>query len=149
MSLVEQINNEIKEAMKARNEDRLRALRSIKSAFLLAGTESGNKDISDEIAIKAIQKLAKQRKDSITVFTEQNRLDLSQKEEAELRVLESFLPPALSEDEIISILTQVISDAGASGMKDLGKVMPLAIAKMAGRADGALVAAKLKQLLNN
>lgn len=149
MSLVEQINNEIKEAMKARNEDRLRALRSIKSAFLLVGTESGNKEISDDLAIKAIQKLAKQRKDSITVFKEQKRFDLSEKEESELQVLESFLPPSLSEEEVIIILKSVIAEAGALSMKDLGKVMPLAIAKMAGRADGAMVASLLKKLLSN
>lgn len=149
MSLVNTINDQIKEAMKARNESRLRALRAIKSAFLIAGTESGNKDISDEIATKAIQKLAKQRKDSIEVFSQQNRNDLADKEKEELSVLEEFLPKPLTEAEILEVLKQVIADTGASSMKDLGKVMPVAVAKMAGKADGSLVASLLKQLLNS
>jgi len=149
MSLVNNINDQIKEAMKARNESRLRALRAMKSAFLIAGTESGNKDISDEIAMKAIQKLAKQRKDSIEVFTQQNRNDLADKEKEELSVLEEFLPKPLTEAEIIAVLKQVIAETGASSMKDLGKVMPVAVGKMAGKADGSLVATLLKQLLNS
>jgi len=149
MSLVNNINDQIKEAMKARNESRLRALRAIKSAFLIAGTESGNKDISDEIAMKAIQKLAKQRKDSIEVFTQQNRNDLADKEKEELSVLEEFLPKPLTEAEILEVLKQVIAETGASSMKDLGKVMPVAVGKMAGKADGSLVATLLKQLLNS
>jgi uncharacterized protein YqeY len=148
MSLVNNINDQIKEAMKARQDDRLRALRSIKSAFLIAGTESGDKEISDEVAIKAIQKLAKQRRDSIAIFVEQNRQDLADKEQSELLVLEEFLPKQLSESEIEPILQKIIQQVQAQGLKDLGKVMPIAIKEMAGKADGALVSSILKRLLS-
>lgn len=148
MSLVENINKQIIDAMKAREEARLRALRAIKSAFLIAGTETGNKDIPDDIALKAIQKLAKQRKDSIEVFTQQNRQDLVEKESEELKVLEEFLPTPLTEEEVLTILKNLLSETGASGMKDLGKIMPLAVSSMAGKADGSQIATLLKQLLS-
>lgn len=149
MSLFQQVNEQIKEAMKAKNEARLRALRSIKSAFLILATETGAGEPNDEACLKAIQKLAKQRKDSIAVFEQQNRNDLASKEQEELSVLEEYLPKPLSEEELTNILTSLIQQSGASGMKDLGKVMPLAVKEVAGRADGAVVATILKNLLNN
>jgi uncharacterized protein len=149
MSLVNLINEQLKEAMKQKDEARLRALRSVKSAFLIAGTETGNKDISDEIALKAIQKLAKQRRDSIVIFEQQNRQDLVSKEKEELNILEEFLPTQLSEEEILKILKEILAESGATGMKDMGKVMPVVMQKMAGKADGGLVAKLLKQLLSN
>jgi uncharacterized protein len=149
MSLVNLINEQLKEAMKQKDEARLRALRSVKSAFLIAGTETGNKDISDEIALKAIQKLAKQRRDSIEIFEQQNRQDLVSKEKEELNILEEFLPAQLSEEEILKILKEILAESGATGMKDMGRVMPLVMQKMAGKAEGGLVAKLLKQLLSN
>ncbi|MCO6495811.1 MAG: GatB/YqeY domain-containing protein [Bacteroidetes bacterium] len=148
MSIADNINKQIVESMKARNEDRLRALRGIKAAFLLAATETGNREVSDEIALKTIQKLAKQRKDSIEIFSKQNRQDLVDKETTELKVLEEFLPQPLSEAEILSVLKELISATGASGMQDLGKIMPQAMAKMSGKADGATISKLLKQLLS-
>jgi uncharacterized protein YqeY len=148
MSLVKQINDQIMEAMKQKNEVKLRALRSIKSAFLLAGTETGNKEISDEIAVKAIQKLAKQRRDSIEIFSQQNRNDLVEKETAELNILEAFLPEQMTEEEILKVLKEIIAQTGATGMKDMGKVMPVVLQKLAGKADGSQVASLLKQLLS-
>ncbi|MCK9481805.1 MAG: GatB/YqeY domain-containing protein [Bacteroidia bacterium] len=148
MTITEDINKQIIEAMKARNEDRLRALRGIKAAFLLAATETGDREISDETAIKTIQKLAKQRRDSIEIFTKQNRKDLAEKETIELNVLEEFLPKPLSDEEVLTILKNVITEQGATGMKDLGKLMPIAIGKIAGRADGSKISTLLKQLLS-
>lgn len=147
MSISENINKQVIDAMKARNEDRLRALRGIKAAFLLAATESGNREVTDEVAVKTIQKLAKQRKDSIEIFSQQNRQDLVEKESAELKVLEEFLPKPLSDEEIIQILKNIITETGAMGMKDLGKIMPLAMSKTAGKADGSKISNLLKQLL--
>lgn len=147
MNLVDQINQDIITAMKAKNEDRLRALRSIKSAFLLVGAETGNKNISDEAAIQAIQKLAKQRKDSIAIYGEQNRQDLVDKEEAELLVLNEFLPKQMDEDAIKTTLQTLIAETGAGSLKELGKVMPLAMKTMAGKADGGLISKILKELL--
>jgi uncharacterized protein len=147
MNLVDQINKDIITAMKAKNEDRLRALRSIKSAFLLVGAETGNKDISNEAAIQAIQKLAKQRKDSIAIYSEQNRQDLVDKEEAELVVLNEFLPKQMDEEAIKATLQTLIAETGATSLKEIGKVMPLAMKTMAGKADGGLISKTLKELL--
>jgi uncharacterized protein YqeY len=147
MNLVDQINQDIITAMKAKNEDRLRALRSIKSAFLLVGAETGNKQISNEAAIQAIQKLAKQRKDSIAIYGEQNRQDLVDKEESELVVLNEFLPKQMDEDAIKATLKTLIAETGATSLKEIGKVMPLAMKTMAGKADGGLISKTLKELL--
>ncbi len=139
MSLVEQINKDLITAMKAKDEAKLRAIRAIKSAFLLAGTEGGNKEISDEIALKAMQKMAKQRKDSIEIFTKEGRNDLAQKEKEELEIISTYLPKALSEEEVTKILKEIISEQGVSSKKEIGKVMPIAMQKLAGKADGKLI----------
>ena len=120
--LVETINKDLINAMKAKDEVGLRAIRAIKSAFLLAGTEIGTKDISDEIAIKAMQKMAKQRKDSIDIFLKENRTDLAQKEQEELKVIETYLPASMSKDELISELKKIIELTGAVSMKEVGKL---------------------------
>lgn len=147
--LVEQINKDLIEAMKAKDEARLRAIRAIKSAFLLAGTETGSKDITDEIAMKAMQKMAKQRKDSIDIFLKENRQDLAQKEQEELAVIQSYLPKELSKEEILAALKPIVEQSGASSMKEIGKVMPLAMKAMAGKADGKAINEALKELLPN
>jgi uncharacterized protein YqeY len=146
MNLAEQINEGIKEAMKARDEVRLRALRNIKSAFLLLDTAGGS--VSDDDRIKALQKLAKQRKDSIEIFEKEGRNDLAIKEKEELAIIDTFLPAQLSEADIESNIKAIIADTGASGMKDLGKVMPAAMKSMAGQADGKLISELVKKLLS-
>lgn len=133
--------------MKAKDEVRLRAIRAIKSAFLLAGTETGEKNISDETAMKAMQKMAKQRKDSIEIFVKENRQDLAQKEQEELSVIESYLPAAMSKEEILAALKPIIAESGASSMKEIGKVMPLAMKQLAGKADGKAINEALRELL--
>ena len=108
--LVEQINKDLIDAMKAKDEVKLRAIRAIKSAFLLAGTETGSKDINDETAIKAMQKMAKQRKDSIDIFLKENRQDLAKKEQEELVVIEQYLPPSMSEQDLIAALKDLLEN---------------------------------------
>jgi uncharacterized protein YqeY len=138
MNLAEQINEGIKTAMKARDEVRLRALRNIKSAFLLLDTAGG--DVSDEDRVKALQKMAKQRKDSIEIFEKEGRQDLADNE--------TFLPAQLSEADIEARIKTIIAETGAEGMKDLGKVMPAAMKAMAGVADGKLISETVKRLLS-
>jgi len=145
--LVEQINKDLIEAMKAKDEVKLRAIRAIKSAFLLAGTETGVKEISDEIAMKAMQKMAKQRKDSIEIFLKENRQDLASKEQEELQVIESYLPAAMSKEEILTALKPIVEQSGAQSMKEIGKVMPLAMKALAGKADGKSINEALRELL--
>lgn len=147
--LVEKINKDLIEAMKAKDEARLRAIRAIKSAFLLAGTETGSKDITDEIAMKAMQKMAKQRKDSIDIFLKENRQDLAQKEQEELAVIQSYIPKELSKEEILAALKPIVEQSGASSMKEIGKVMPLAMKALAGKADGKAINEALRELLPN
>lgn len=147
--LVEKINKDLIEAMKAKNEASLRAIRAIKSAFLLAGTETGAKEISDEVAIKAMQKMAKQRKDSIEIFLKENRQDLALKEQEELQVIETYLPAALSKDELVEALKKIIASSGVVSMKEIGKVMPLAMKELGGKTDGKAINETLKELLTN
>jgi uncharacterized protein len=149
MSLVEQINKDLIAAMKAKDEAKLRAIRAIKSAFLLAGTESGNKEISDEIAMKAMQKMAKQRKDSFEIFTKEGRTDLANKEKEELDVIATYLPKAMSEQEIGAVLKTIISETGVTSMKEVGKIMPLAMKALVGKADGKIISEVLKTLLHS
>jgi hypothetical protein len=146
--LVEQINKDLIDDMKAKDEVKLRAIRAIKSAFLLAGTETGSKDINDETAIKAMQKMAKQRKDSIDIFLKENRQDLAKKEQEELVVIEQYLPPSMSEQDLIAALKDIIASTGASSMKDIGKVMPVAMKSLAGKTDGKAINDALKTLLS-
>lgn len=148
MSLVEIVNEGIKAAMKSRNESRLRALRNIKSAFLLLATAEGAGEVTDEMCIKALQKMAKQRKDSIEIYQTQNRNDLAVVEQEELVVIEEFLPAMLSEAEVEKKISEIIADAGASGPKDMGKVMPLAMKSLGGQADGKLISELVKKLLS-
>ncbi len=145
MNLAEQINEGIKEAMKARNEVRLRALRNIKSTFLLLDTAGGS--VTDEDRVKALQKMAKQRKDSIEIFEKEGRNDLATKEKEELEIIETFLPAQLSEADIEANIRNIIAETSAAGMKDLGKVMPAAMKSMAGQADGKIISELVKKLL--
>lgn len=149
MNLVEKINKDLIDAMKAKDEAGLRAIRAIKSAFLIAGTEVGNKDISDEVAMKAMMKMAKQRKDSIEIFEKENRIDLATKEKEELLVIERYLPKAMDSQELIAKLRLIVEQTGATGLKDLGKIMPLAMKEFAGKADGKAINEALKTIFEN
>ena len=149
MSLLQQINDDLKTAMKAKDEARLRGVRAIRSAILLAQTEKGgSKDLSDEDIMKLLQKLVKQRKDSLAIYEQQGRSDLAQQEQEEIDVLSSYLPKAMSEDELRAAVQAIITAAGASSMKDMGRVMGMANQQLAGKVDGSAIAALVKQLLN-
>lgn len=148
MSLVDTINNDLKLAMKAKDQARLRALRAIRSAILLAQTEKGStKTLQDEDVLKILQKQVKQRQDSIAVYKEQNRDDLASSEEEEVIVIQQYLPQPLTVDEIKATVIKIISETGATGMQDMGRVMGMANKAMAGRADGSAIAAIVKQEL--
>ena len=147
MSVQKEITEKMKEAMKAKDTIGLAALRALKSAFLLAKTEVGAGELTPEQELKIIQKQVKQRKDSAQVYLEQNRQDLADPELAEAKVLEQFLPAALSEGEIISVVRDVIKDINAEGMKDMGKVMGIVSKKLAGQADGKTISTIVKQEL--
>lgn len=150
MSLVTTINTDLKEAMMAKDDVRLRGLRAIKAAILLAQTEPGaEKELSAEKEIQLLQKLVKQRKDSIDIYRQQHRDDLANKEQEEVNVIEKYLPKQLSEDEIIAVVRNIIQTSGATGMKDMGKVMGIASKEMAGKADGSKISQLIKQLLNS
>lgn len=138
----------MKEAMLAKNEAALRGLRAIKSAILLAKTaEGGGKDLTEEQEIAMLQKLIKQRKDSLAIFEQQQRPDLAQKEKDEIAVIEKFLPQQLSADELKALIQKIIADTGASGIKDMGKVMGMATKQLAGKADNKTVSETVKALL--
>lgn len=145
MSLETKIMAEMKEAMKAKDEATLRGLRAIKAALLLLKT-SGS-DVTEEAEIKALQKMVKQRKDSLEIFQQQNRMDLAQKEEEEIKVIEKFLPQQMSEDELKLAVQKIIIDTGASSPADMGKVMGVATKQLAGKADGKAISAAVKELL--
>jgi len=149
MSISTQINEELKQAMKDKNEAALRALRAIKSALILARTEKGGQDeVTDEQAIKSIQKLAKQRKESIEIYKNQNRLDLQKSEEEELAVIEKFLPAQLSEADLRAAIAKIVEASGAKSACEMGKVMPLAMKELGSLADGKLISAIIKELLS-
>jgi len=140
MSLQNQVMEEIKVAMKAKDSITLESLRAIKSALLLAQTEKGAGDeMSDTDEIKLIQKLVKQRKDSAAIFKEQGRKDLAEPELAQVAVIEKFLPAQLSVDEIEKVVIQIIESTGATGMKDMGKVMGMVSKQLGGQADGKTI----------
>ena len=149
MSLATLIMDEIKNAMRAKDTLALESLRAVKSALLLAQTESGAKEeISAEEEIKLLQRLVKQRKDSANIYTEQGRPDLAEPELLQAAVIEKFLPAQLSEDEVATVVAKIIADNGASGMGAMGKVMGLASAELAGKADGKTISTIVKKLLS-
>jgi len=150
MSLKEQIDRDIKKAMLAKNKDELRALRAIKSLILLAESEKNAAEKLDQNAeLRLLTKAVKQRKDSIQIYLEQGREDLLKKEKDELEIIERYLPKQLSENEVEKELLEIIGTLGTEGPKDLGKVMGIATKKLAGKADGRLIADIAKRLLNN
>lgn len=148
MSLEQKIMAEMKEAMKNKNEASLRGLRAIKAAIIVAKTEKGaNGEINEDGEMKLLQKLLKQRKDSLEIFEKENRADLAQKEKEEIAVIEKFLPAPMSADELRNALKNIIAEVGASGAADMGKVMGTATKTLAGKADGKSISAMVKELL--
>jgi uncharacterized protein YqeY len=148
MSLKSQIDNDIKQAMLAREKERLEALRSIKSMILLAETDKSNTgDISTDIESKLLMKAAKQRKESAEIFQKEGREDLAKRELFQLEVISAYLPKQLSEEEIKGELTKIIEQVGAKGPQDMGKVMGTATKVLAGKADGKLISELVKKLL--
>lgn len=146
--LFEQISNDIKEAMKARDKVRLETLRNIKKVFIEAKTAPGANDtLEDADALKLLSKLAKQGKESAATYVQQNRQDLADAELAQVAVIEEYLPKAMTEDEIEAAVKEIIAATCAQGMKDMGKVMGMASKQMAGRADGRVISGIVKKLL--
>lgn len=139
----------MKVAMKDKNQVALQALRSVKSAILLAQTETGAKgELSEDEEIKILQKLVKQRKDSASIYTQQGREDLAAPEIAEAEVIEQFLPEQMSDEEVAAVVEEIIRKTGADSMKDMGKVMGMANKELAGRADGKTISSLVKARLS-
>jgi hypothetical protein len=148
MSLEQKITADLKTAMLAKDEVGLRSLRAIKAAILLAKTSEGaNGELKEEDETKLLQKLVKQRKDSLEIFTQQNRTDLAQKEQEEIAVIEKFLPKQMSPEELKTAVVKIIAEVGASSPADMGKVMGAATKQLAGKAEGKAISALVKELL--
>ena len=149
MALFEQVSNDIKEAMKARDKVRLDTLRNIKKVFLEAKTAPGaNNLLEDADALKILQKLAKQGREAAVTFVQQGRQDLADEELAQVRVIDEYLPQPLTEAEIEQTVKNIIAQTGVSSIKEMGKVMGLASKQMAGRAEGGAISAVVKRLLS-
>ena len=148
MSIQDQITNDIKLAMKARDVDRLAALRAVKSALMLEATKDGSTLVPDEVSLKIIAKLVKQRKDSAAIYMEQNRKDLADDENNQLVHLEGYLPAQMSEEEVRNIVQEVIAQVGASSPADMGKCMGPLMGRLNGKADGSLISRLVKEELS-
>lgn len=147
MNLTDKINNDIKSAMKEKNKVKLEALRAIKSALLMAATEKGAKESNEAAELKMLQKLVKQRRDAADIYINEGRNDLAAVELEQVTIIENYLPEQMTEEQIRSEVDAIIKASGANSMKDMGKVMGQANQKMAGRADGNLIAQLVKQAL--
>ena len=148
MSLFDQVSQDLKAAMLAKEKDKLEALRAIKTAFLNAKSEKGAGELTPDKELQIIQKLVKQRKESAEIYKEQNRNDLYQKEMDEAKVIEVYLPKQLGEQELSNVLKEIIARVGASSPADMGKVMGVASKELSGRAEGKTIAAKVRELLS-
>lgn len=148
MTISEKIAADIKAAMLAKEKEKLEALRAVKAAFMLAKTEKGSADeLSDDQELKIIQKLVKQRKDSAELYKTNGREELYEKEISEAKVIEQYLPEQMSEDEVVAAIKEIIAQVGAAGPQDMGKVMGAASKKLSGKAEGRLIAQKVKEIL--
>ena len=147
MNLTEQINQDIKAAMLAREKDKLEALRAVKAALLLEGTKDGSGEVSDDAGLAIIQKLVKQRKDASTIYKEQGREDLAKDEDFQIEILSVYLPAQMGEDEVRKVVQDTIAQVGATGPQDMGKVMGPVMGKLKGKADGQLISALVKEEL--
>lgn len=149
MALFEQISEDIKKAMLAKDKVSLEALRGIKKEMLEAKTAKGaSGDLADEAAVKILQKMVKQRRDSAEIYKQQNRPELAENELAEMAVIERYLPKQMTDEELSAALKEIIAEVGATSAKEMGKVMGVASKKLAGKADGRLISEKVKSLLN-
>jgi hypothetical protein len=148
MSVQEQINRDIKDAMKAKNVDKLAALRAVKSAIMLEATKDGSTAVADEVSLKLIAKLVKQRKDSAAIFTEQNRPDLAVDEVNQLAYLKPYLPVQMGEEEVRKVVQDVIAKVGASSTADMGKCMGPLMVRLNGKVDGSLISKIVKEELS-
>ncbi|NND77171.1 MAG: GatB/YqeY domain-containing protein [Flavobacteriales bacterium] len=148
MSLGDKINADIKAAMLAKEQVRLNTLRAIKSALLLEATKDGSSEVSEEVGLKIMTKLHKQRKESAAIYMEQGREDLASEEIAQAEILETYLPKQLDEAQIIGVVVELIANTGASSMADMGKIMGMASSKMAGQADGKVISEIVRSLLS-
>ncbi len=150
MTLMNKITEELKNAMRSKDEIALQSIRAIKSELLLLRTKSGSPNsFSDKEEMKILQKLIKQRKESAKIFREQNRIDLAKPEEAQAKIIEGFLPEQLDEEKIREYIKEIISNTGSEGIKDMGKVMGMATSKMAGQADGKTISILVKEILTS
>lgn len=148
MNLFDKVSGDIKTAMLARNKVRLEALRGIKKEFLEAKTaKGGDGELSDDAALKILAKMVKQRKESASIYTEQNRKDLAGEELAQAAIIEEYLPKQLSEEELTAALKEIIARVGATSAKEMGKVMGTATKELAGKAEGKAISAKVRELL--
>lgn len=148
MSLEKKITEDLKTAMKAKDQVKLRGIRAIKSAILLLKTDGKGNEIDEAAEIKMLQKLVKQRKDSLDIYIKQGRDDLAQTEKEEIEIISAYLPQQLSAEEIEKAIVVIIEKTGANGMKDMGKVMGMASKEFAGKADGGTIAGIVKKLLS-
>jgi len=149
MSLFDTVSNDIKAAMLAKDKIRLEALRGVKKEFLEAKTAKGAEgELSDEMAVKILQRMVKQRKDSATIYAEQNRPELAEKELAEVAALEDYLPKQMTPEELEIAIKSIISEVGATSAKDMGKVMGVATKTLAGKTEGRLISETVKRLLS-
>ena len=148
MTLQEKINIDIREAMKEKNADKLAALRSVKSAIMLEATKDGSTTVADEVSLKLIAKLVKQRKDSAAIFEQQNRPDLVVDEVNQLAYLEPYLPAQMGEEEVRKVVQDVIAKVGASSPADMGKCMGPLMGRLNGKADGSLISKIVKEELS-
>lgn len=150
MSLADRITADLKTAMKNKDDKTLRGVRAVKQALILAQTESGrSKEITEDQEVQMLQKLVKQRKDSIAIFKEQGRDDLAAKEEEEVEVIQRYLPEQMSQEKLDEEIKSIIAEVGAESTKDMGKVMGAATKKLAGKADNKAIADTVKAQLNN
>ncbi|MCB0656171.1 MAG: GatB/YqeY domain-containing protein [Saprospiraceae bacterium] len=149
MSLETNVMSALKNAMKAKDQGALRALRAIKSEILLFQTSGAGTELDEAAEIKLLQKMIKQRKDSLDIFEKENRSDLAAKESEEIAVIEQFLPKQMGDDELKNVIENIIHSTGASSIKDMGKVMGMATKTVAGQAEGQRIAAMVKSLLGN
>ena len=150
MTLMDKISEELKKAMKAKDNIALQSIRAIKSELLLLRTKSGNpNNLSNEEEMKVLQKLIKQRRESAKIFREKKRIDLAEPEEAQAKIIEGFLPEQLDEEKIRELVEEIILSTGSEGIKDMGKVMSQASSKMAGQADGKIISIIVKEILTS
>jgi uncharacterized protein YqeY len=149
MELEKLINNDLKDAMRAKDKRKLEALRAIKAALLLAktGKDVADGEIPESVEISLLQKLVKQRKESATIYREQNRVEMAEEEEYQAGIIEKYLPEQMSQEEIETVVKRIVEETGASSMKDMGKVMGMASKELAGKADNKLISTMVRGLL--